>query len=304
MKALNRSKGLQLVFLTAIISGFSIFLNKFGVQETNPFIYTFLKNLVVAALLFSVILLFKDFKALKALSRKQWAKLFAIGAIGGSVPFLLYFYALKLTSAVNAGFIHKTIFIFASLMALFFLKEKLSKWFVLGAGLLLAANFILFSKISSFNYADLLILGAVVFWAAENVLSKHVLEELSGNVVAFGRMFFGSALILSFLLISGNFSALGEIGVPQIEWILLTSALLFGYVFTYYNGLKHISVSSATAILLLGQPITAVLSMVFLQKTISAQEAMAFVLLVSGIALIVFSSRLLTSLKAPFKQVV
>ena len=85
------NKGLLLVFSTAIISGLSIFTNKFGVGEFDPYLFTFLKNLLVAALLVGLILSLKEFKNLKKLTKKDWLILTIIGLVGGSIPFLLFF---------------------------------------------------------------------------------------------------------------------------------------------------------------------------------------------------------------------
>jgi drug/metabolite transporter (DMT)-like permease len=281
------NKGLILVFLTAIVSGFSIFINKFAIASLNPFIFTTLKNLLVAVFLISLIFVLFEFKNLKKLALKQWLQLAFIGLIGGSIPFLLYFYALKMTSAINAGFIHKTLFIWASIIGFFYLKEKISKKFVVGALMLFAGNFFVFSKISGFGFPDLLILIATIFWATENVFAKKVLKELYGRIVAFGRMFFGSMFMLLFLFFTGQVQGILELSLPQIEWVLLTSFFLFLYVLTYYTGLKYVKVSIATSILLLGQPITALLSLVFLGKTISFNQAIGFFLIVSGIITIV-----------------
>ena len=87
----GKTNGTLLVFLTAIVSGFSIYLNKFAVSGFNPFIFTTLKNASVAFLLFAIILLFAKFKELKQLSRSDWKNLFLIGLTGGSTAFLLFF---------------------------------------------------------------------------------------------------------------------------------------------------------------------------------------------------------------------
>lgn len=280
-------KGIIFALATAFVSGVSIFVNKFAVAGLNPFVFTTMKNLIVAVFLISLIFLLKEFKNLRNLTKKQWLQLAGIGLIGGSIPFLLFFYALKLANPINAGFIHKTLFIWVSIMALFFLKEKLSKGFLAGAVLLLAGNYLIFSQISSFAFPDLLILIATLFWAGENVLSKHVLKDLYGRQVAFGRMFFGSLFMLIFLGATNQLQLVAELSIAQIEWILLTAAFLFLYVFFWYTGLKYIAVHKAAAILLLGQPVTAMLSFLFLGQAISLNQAVGFLLIVLGIVLII-----------------
>ncbi len=286
-----------MVFLTAIVSGASIFLNNFAVQGSNPFVFTFLKNAVVAVFLFSLILLLKESSSIKSISRKQLGQLAAIGFIGGSIPFLLFFYALKMTTAINAGFLHKTLFIWATIFAFVFLKEKLSKRFIAAAGLLLAGNFLLFG-ISSFGFAEALILIATFLWAAENVLAKRVLRELSGSIVAFGRMFFGSIFILFFLAFTNQIEPIFALDINQIFWVLISSAFLFAYVFTFYSGLRFLPVHKATAILLLAQPVTAFLSFAFLGKAISLPEAFGLILILGGIFLIAATGFFLSETKS------
>src|SRR3990167_1835894 len=117
-------KGYLLVFSTAIISGFSVFVNKFGVSAVNPNIYTFLKVLVVAIFLTGLLLFLKDWQKLKSLTKKQWFLLMIIGFVGGSVPFLFFFEGLSMTNAAQGSFIHKTMFIWVTFLAALFLAAE------------------------------------------------------------------------------------------------------------------------------------------------------------------------------------
>jgi drug/metabolite transporter (DMT)-like permease len=256
------NKGYLFVLMTAIVSGFSIFLNKFGVDGINPYVFTFSKNVLVVLFLLSALFLFKEFQLIRHLSKFQWLKLSAIGLFGGSVPFLLFFKGLSLSSSVFSALIHKSMFVFVAVLAVLFLRERLSRGFVAAAALLFVGNLLMLKQTSlAFGFPELLILGAVVLWSVETIISKHVLKELPSRVVAFGRMFFGALFILVFLLVSGNFSPLASLSVSQFSWIFFTSALLFVYVITWYAGLKGIPASSAASILVLGSAVTSFLAM-------------------------------------------
>ena len=122
----------MLVLTTAMISGFSVFINKIGVQKVDPYFYTFLKNMVAGAVIFGIIILAKNWPKVRGLARADKIKLFWIGLIGGSIPFLLFFKGLSLTAAFRAGFIHKTLFIYVGILAFFFLKEKINKSMLFG----------------------------------------------------------------------------------------------------------------------------------------------------------------------------
>lgn len=274
----------NLIWLTAIISGISIFANKFGVTMNNPFVFTFMKNAMVAVFLFSIIMIVKDFKQFKNLNFKDWRTLIVIGIIGGGIPFLLFFKGLSLTTSAKAGFIHKTMFVYVGILAYTFLKERFDSKTIIATLLLLVGNF-LFLKLTwqPFNIGDLLIFVATLLWAAENTLSKYVIKNISSNIVAFSRMFFGSIFILGFLIATGNIADMFVLTSAQVVWSMVTAVLLMGYVFTWYTGLKTISVTKASVILLLGSPITTFLNIISTGNMIALQQVVGVVLLVLGV---------------------
>lgn len=276
-------KGLLLVFSTALISGLSVFLNKYGASAGDPYVFAFLKNSLVAMMLSAIVLGMTKFPSLKSLTRRQWIGLVIVGLIGGSIPFLLFFKGLALTSAAQGSFIHKSMFLFIAVLAAWLLKEKMSKNFLLGALLLFSANlFILKSLNFQFGFGDLLVLIAVLFWAAENVLSKNLLKNLSGSIVAWGRMFFGAIFIFGFMVISGHLIKISSMTETQWGWIVVTSVLLLGYNLTWYNGLKHVPVSLASAVLMLGAPITALLTAISTGK-LALKDVYSGVLILAGL---------------------
>ncbi len=276
-----------LVFSTAIISGFSVFINKFGVAINNPDIFTFAKNAAVAFLFGAAIMFFKNRQGLYQLNKKQWIQMFLLGLIGGSIPFLLFFKGLALTGAAQGAFIHKTMFIFVAILASALLKEKISKNFLIGGLFLLLGNLLALKSLHfSFGPGDGLILLAVLFWSAENILAKYLLRDLSGNIVAWSRMFFGAILIFIYLIFTGQAPQLLFLNLPQLGWVVLTSILLFGFVITWYNGLKYIPVSVATTVLLLGLPITTALAALSTGKII-LRDIYSGILILSGLIFII-----------------
>jgi drug/metabolite transporter (DMT)-like permease len=144
-----------------------------------------------------------------------------------------------------------------------------------------------------------LILIATIFWAIENVLSKYLLSSsnLDGKTVAFGRMFFGSIFILIYLIFTNQASQIFVLNSKQIIWVLITGLILLFYVLTWYSGLKYIPVSKATAILLLGSPITTALNLISGAK-IPLQEIISGILILIGIMTIFGIKKILENLKS------
>ncbi|MBL7155438.1 MAG: DMT family transporter [Candidatus Portnoybacteria bacterium] len=301
---MNKNKGLLLVLGTALISGIVVFISKMGVTIINPYIFTGLKNIIVAFLVVGWLLMLKDWQILKGLKKSQWMLLSGIGLIGGSIPFLLYFKGLSLTAPIQAAFIHKTMFVYVAVLAGIFLKEKISQGFLIGGLLLLLGNILLLRIIPhQFGMGDFLILIATLFWASENVLSKYLLKELPSRIVIWGRMFFGSIFIILFWLMTGQAHLAASLNVQQIGWVLITSVFLFGYLATWYTGLKYLKVSVAATILLLASPITTLLSLLFLGQTLVLSQIIGMILIALAIFWVYKSSRTvpkMTSLKTPF----
>lgn len=286
------SKGYLYIFLTALISGVSVYLNKFSVSVINPYIFTGLKNAAVVVLLALAILGAGQWTALRRLTRKQWGKLALVGLVGGGAPFLLFFKGLSLTSASQGALIHKSLFLWAGLLSVVFLKERFNRWSLvgvvsIGAGIWLMSQ----GKFQAVSLGDGLVLGATLLWAIEATLAKRALTDISPTIVAWGRMFFGLLVIIGFWVASGQFTLLGNITVPQLGWVGLTAALLFGYVLTWYTGLRRLPVTVATAILTLGFPITSVLALIFDGRSILNTQAYGITLIAIGVIPLLLSQR-------------
>ena len=290
-------KGMLLVFITAIVSGFSIFINSYGVKEFDSSIFTFMKNVVVSIFLLALILALGSFAELKKLNKKQWMQLALIGLLGGSIPFLMFFKGLQMTTGTASAFIHKTLFVFVAAFAIVFLKEKPNKDFFVGALLIILGTFLMIRPNFAFSAGNFLIFGAVLFWAAENTYSKHIVTKISGTLVAFGRMFFGCIFILVFLLFSGKISLIGQLKASHLLWIGISSLFLLVYVLTFYNGIKTVKISTAASILSIGAPITALLSWVFAGKALVPMQAIGILLIFLGIVSVFWLSRIVALLR-------
>ena len=282
-------KGLLLVAVTAVISGAAIFVSKLGLKDFDPALFTWLRNTIVAVLLLGIVAGAGEWGAFKKLTARDWMKLAAIGLIGGSIPFLLFFQGLTLTSAANASFIHKTMFVWAALLAAPLLGERIGRRLLPAAVLFLLGNALLLKLLpggSGPQFGDLLILGATLLWAGENVLSKHVLRTIPPKIVALGRMGIGSLIILGVLIATGKLTLLGQLPPLHLGWVALTALFPLGYVLTWYAGLREIKVTTATSILLLGSPVTTLLTALGSGLLPSVPQGLGIALIAGGLAVL------------------
>jgi len=286
-----KQKALYLAFATAVISGLSVFFNSFATKViTNSNVLTTAKNILVALILSLVILTPTIIKKLSALNLKDWRNLFLIGIIGGSIPFLLFFKGLSLTSPVNAGFIHKTLFIWVALLAVPFLKEKLSKIQWLALAILLIGNYFLVGlKSFSFSTADLLILGATLMWAVEFVIAKKILKNIDFKIVSWARMFLGAIILLGYLIITKQAGALFALNLNQWSWLAISSIFLLGYVLTWYQALQKLPATLVTSVLVIASPITTALNALFITHKYSLNQGLSSLVLIIAASLFVYA---------------
>jgi drug/metabolite transporter (DMT)-like permease len=104
---------------------------------------------------------------------------------------------------------------------------------------------------------DMLVLIATMLWGIENVLAKYaMIKDESNLVVSFARMFIGSLFLFSAVLALGKMDALLSLTPQQLGNVLVSTGLLFGYVFCYYCSIKLINISKAASLLLIAPVIT------------------------------------------------
>lgn len=280
-------KGVFLAFSASIISGFSIYINKFALSAfPEVLLFTTLKNLTVG-LLILIVLGVSSFKHIKGLSKNEAVKMLILGTVGGSIPFLLFFTGLKIGSAASASFIHKTLFIWVSILAVIFLKEKFSLWQIISTiTLFIGIVFLQNPRVLSFNKGEFMVFIATLFWSIEVILVKKFLPKLNYKYALLGRMFFGGLIMSLFLIFSNKF--LLALNWEQIRWLCLTSILLLGYVFTWYRSLNYIPSSIGTCILTFGFVITSLLTSGFSLEKLVTSQAIGQIAIIFGVILLVY----------------
>lgn len=281
--------GVVLAAATALISGFSIFVNSFAVKQLpDPAVYTTLKNGIAAALLLGLAVATVRRADVRAVPARSWGWLTVIGIVGGSVPFILFFTGLSQASAPSAAFIHKTLFIWVALLAVPFLGERLG-FVQLGAlGVLLAGQALVLTPSGvEWGIGETMIGIATLLWAVETIIAKRVLRSTPSAVVAAGRLGIGLVALIGYLGVTGKLGVIGTLSVEQWGWALLTGALLAGYVGTWFAALRRAPASLVTAILVMGAPVTAGLQ-ALQSGSLPASQALAGqgLILVAGVALL------------------
>lgn len=297
----TRATGNWLALGAAGISGAAVYLNSHGVKAFgDAAAYTTAKNLVAAVVLLAVVGALSGLRpGSRALSRpdgpRQWGVLAAVGVIGGSVPFLLFFEGLSRASSVEAAFLHKTLVLWVALLAVPLLGERLGPAHWVAIVLLLAGQASLLGGFTApldiaWGSGELLILAATLCWAVETVLVKKLLGGLTSWTVAVARMGLGSVVLVGWALVRGEARAVVALDRGQLAWVLLTGLVLAAYVSTWFAALARAQAVDVTAVLVVGAVVTAAIAAVADGASLQPQLA-GLTLVTAGAALVLVTGR-------------
>ena len=292
---MNRTtKGIALAVATALISGVAIFLNSYAVRELpDAALFATLKNGIAALALLGVGMLAVRASSARRLERGSALGLTLVGVFGGGLAFLLFFSGLAMASAPSAAFIHKTLFVWVALLAVPFLGERLGLLQVGALGVLFASQLLITPPNGVvWGTGETLIGIATLIWAAEVVLAKRLLVRADPLVVGVGRLGIGLVVLVGYLAFSGRLPLIAELTATQWTWVLASGALLAGYVGTWFAALSRAPATVVTSVLVLGAPITALLT-ALASGTVPAALALAghALLVVGALALIAVALR-------------
>jgi drug/metabolite transporter (DMT)-like permease len=259
----TRTWGLALALVTAVISGVAVWLNAYAVKQVpDPAVYTTLKNAVAAVILMGLLAASGDAGAVRRLTHVQWSRLAAIGLIGGSIAFLLFFTGLAEATAPGAAFIHKTLFIWVGLLAIPLLGERLGLVQVIAMATLLAGQALIAPpnmEGASWGVGETMIAAATLLWSIEVILAKRLLAGVPSLVVGAGRLGIGLVFLVGYLVATGSIAQIAQVTAVGWAWVCLTGLVLSAYVGTWFAALSRAPASAVTSVLVAGAVITALL---------------------------------------------
>ena len=281
--------GIGLAVVAALISGVSIFINGFAVKQLpDPAVYTTINNGVAALLLLGVALAVVPRAEVRALDRRSWTGMILVGIIGGSIPFVLFFSGLAAASAPAAAFNQKTLFVWVALLAVPLLGERLG-WFPIAAmGILLAGLVLVAPPVGVvWGPGETMIAVATLFWAVEVIIARRLLAGgVPSPVLAAARLGIGLVVLVGYLAVSGRLDMVAALSARQWLWGLGTGVILAAYVGTWFAALRRAPASVVASVLVLGAPITAVISSIA-DGTIPAPSVVAGQVLITMAVVVV-----------------
>ena len=287
--------GVRLAVLAAVISGFSIFVNSYGVRAVpDATLYTTLKNAVPGLLLAVPLFALSSRRAeLARLSRRDVGWLLALAVIGGSVPYVLFFQGLRMTTPTTGSLLNHAQFLVVAALAVPFLRERVSglAW----AGLaLLAAGSVAGTNVGAlrWNAGAALVLASTVLFGAGVVLARRLLARLSPELVMSAKMSAGAVMLAIYAMATGHLSRVATMTATQWEIVLGTGLILVAFTVATTYALRFAPALTVTAIGMASAPITLGLQAgAGTAPRLDADAAWGIVMLVAGAVLFVVAAR-------------
>ncbi|MGA2682329.1 MAG: EamA family transporter [Candidatus Bathyarchaeia archaeon] len=284
----QKSKAVFLTILAGALWGTSFPIIKIGLAYTDPFAFLFWRFLVSSISLVVIMVLLRklEFKV-------GDTKLLVFLGIANGAGYLLQYVGMNYTTAAKAALFINLSAMWVALLSPKLLGERFSKIKILGiffglVGIVFVSTNLDFSSLMGGQIAgDVMLVTSGVAWAVFMVYNKRLL--MNSTSATFQSMtwvlVFTMLSILPFSFLAGSrFFALSE-----SAWLAVFYTAIVCWVVPYYlwlEGLKHLSASTSTVLLLSEIVIAVLLSILVLKEPITIFSTIGALLIIIAIALV------------------
>ena len=284
----NKAKAVFFTILAGALWGTSFPIIKIGLETIDPFAFLFWRFLVSSITLVVVMLLLRKL-TLKITNKKM---IFFLGIANGA-GFLLQYVGMPYTTAAKAALFINLSAMWVALLSPKLLGENISPQKVAGVlfglvGIVFVSTNLDFSTMSQGQLAaDGLLVISGVTWALFMVYNKKLV--MNSTSATFQSMtwvlIFTLLTIVPFSILSGpGFFALSGWAWAAIVWTAIVCWVLPYYL--WLEGLKHLSASTSTVLLLSEVVVAVVASILVLQEPITVFSSIGALLIVIAIVLV------------------
>jgi drug/metabolite transporter, DME family len=284
----DKAKAVFFTILAGALWGTSFPIIKIGLRTIDPFTFVFWRFFVSCIVLLMVMLLLKkiEFKIVNK-------KLLIFLGISNALGYLLQYIAMPYTTAAKAALFINLSAIWVALLSPKLLGEKFSPKKVAGvffglAGIVFVSTNLDFSSLTQGQTAaDALLIISGLTWAIFMIYNKKLVTNSTSAT------FQNMTLVLIFTFLSiAPFSVLAGPGFFALDgwaWAAIVWTAIVCWVLPYYlwlEGLKHLSASTSTILLLSEIIIAIVASIIVLREPVTIFSTIGAFLIVIAIALV------------------
>lgn len=284
----NKAKAVSLTILSGALWGTSFPIIKIGLKTIDPFTFVFWRFFISCITLVAIMLLLKklEFK----ITNK---KILILLGIANAAGYLLQYIAMPYTTAAKAALFINLSAMWVALLSPKLLGEKFSPKKVAGilfgfVGIVFVSTNLDFSTLSRGQLgADGLLIISGLTWALFMIYNKKLVTNSTSSTFQYMTL----VLIFTFLSIA-PFSVLAGPDFFALDgwaWAAIVYTAIVCWVLPYFlwlEGLKHLSASTSTVLLLSEIVIAFVASIFILQEPFTIFSSIGAFLIFVAIALV------------------
>ncbi len=284
----QKTKAVLYTILAGTLWGTSFPVIKVGLAYTDPFAFLFWRFLVSSVILVAVMLLLRklEFKIADA-------KLLVFLGIANGAGYLLQYVGMGYTTAAKAALFINLSAMWVAILSPKLLGEHFSRMKIAGVlfgvvGVVFVSTNLDFSSLVGGQLAgDLLLIVSGVAWAIFMIYNKRLL--MNSASATFQSMtwvlVFTMLSVLPFSFLAGS----RFVALTWYAWLAVFYTAIVCWVVPYYlwlEGLKHLSASTSTVLLLSEVVIAVILSILVLKEPVTVFSTIGSFFIVIAIALV------------------
>ena len=284
----NRKIYLLMLLCTVFWAG-AFIAAKLSIPFIPAYTLTFLRFSIASIILFIIIK--KKQKNTFKLTKKDIPVFMFTGIVGMFGYHVLFFSALKYTTAINSSIIGASNPIITAILSIIFLKDKITFKRLLGIILSFTGVFLTITNADfnalrnlSFNQGDTLMLIAVFMWASYSVFSKKVMPRYSPLILTYYSFLFCTIILIPFVIYEKPWTFLSA--APMYSFAAVAYMAIFPSVIGYLvqqMSIKQIGPSKTSIFINLVPVFSIVLSILILGEELMPIKLVTALLIILGV---------------------
>lgn len=221
------------------------------------------------------------------LDKKVWPQCLAMGTFGTALPMTIFMIALNYTTPVNGAILNQFEIIYSLILSAILLKERPTLRQIGGSLLiLLGVGLLLWQAGTTVQLkGDLMIIGCLWMFQLSHIFAKKLPAQMPPQLISAARALFAIPALAVLVAWLAAFQGPLQFESNATLWSMLVLCAVVNYFLgnTYwYQAIRHMDLSKATAIILSYPVMTFVLAVLLGQDQITAYKILGMALAIGG----------------------
>lgn len=281
-----------LLILATLLWGGNFVIGRAVAGDIPPITLAFLRWCVAFIVFFP--LAYSRTKREWHMIKNNWLAVIVMAITGVACFNTLVYIALHYTTSINASLMNSSTPIIIYILSFIFLKERLSKYQILGTTLSLTGVLFIISGGSlqslmqfSFNKGDLIVLFAVVCWGVYSLLVKQYAGRLPGYSTFLITIAFGALMLLPFTIYELLTTSVAIVWSPSTIGAILYVGIVASIIafLSWNSGVVALGANKASIYLNFIPLFAAIFAVIFLHEELLISQIIGGIAVICGVLL-------------------